>query len=159
MSALGDPKYVRPLPYLFSLLEILPTMPVTAQIKVISTKRGPSMPLFYLSIFALLGSMSFFFIGFLAPPRDSACVRKNGFTPLQDVIKYRWVNYADFYFPRSAYRTHYNMPTSPEAGRAWQNLLHSLYSPNDCFHSRLLTSYRFRGQYPRISIDTVESND
>ena len=133
-------------------------MDVTAHKSASAARKGSPRSLFYVSILALLGSLSFFFVVQLVPPSDSICVRRNGFTPLQSAINYKWVNYADYYFPRSAYRTVYNKTTSAETERAWQDLSHSSCSPS-YYSSQLLISSRFWDQYSRGPFDHIGSID
>ncbi|KAE8329990.1 P-loop containing nucleoside triphosphate hydrolase protein [Aspergillus sergii] len=80
---------------------------------------------FYWSLLSLLGSLSFFLVSSLAPPSDAECDQRNlVFSPLQEAISYRWVNYADYFFPRSVYRTRYNRPIPPDTEQAWRDLVH-----------------------------------
>jgi hypothetical protein len=82
---------------------------------------------FYCSFLIFLGSLTFFLVSWLLPPRDAVCDRQSLiFTPLQEVIGYKWINYADYFFPRSVFRTSQKRPIAPETEQAWRDLEHGL---------------------------------
>lgn len=82
----------------------------------------------YFSLIIFFSSFTFLLVSRFAPPTDKACDRRGIiFSPLQDVISYKWVNYGDYFFPRSVYRTPVTRPIALETQLAWQDLVKGLF--------------------------------
>lgn len=83
---------------------------------------------FYFSLIIFFSSFTFLLVSLLALPTDKACDRRRIiFSPLQDVISYKWVNYGDYFFPRSVYRTTVTRPIALDTQLAWQDLAKGLF--------------------------------
>lgn len=111
---------------------------------------------FYFSLLVFFSSFTFLLVSRFAPPTDKACDRRRIiFSPLQDVISYKWVNYEDYFFPRSVYRTPVTRPIALDTQLAWQDLVKGLFFE----HMEGRAGYvgarywwfpsRFRNQHPR----------